>query len=144
MRLTGRSSRYASPVSVALRTCTYIASKLEPPRLQPYNLVQGGRRYCKSPASFCPNLESPVCRKKGDFTPDEDLYPVSIVPFNKLANLDVHCFGRTSGLKGGRVGAAMSFVKIYGRTTFSQSWTVIGEFGGKQSSVGDHLPLHIC
>lgn len=103
--------------------------KLESPRLQPYNLVQGGRRYCKSPSSFRPSLENPVCRLSEQYTAEEDLYPTHVASSTTLANLNVHCFGRTSGLKTGRIGAVMSFVRIRGRATYSSSWAVEGDFG---------------
>ncbi|KAI5209486.1 hypothetical protein E4T39_00714 [Aureobasidium subglaciale] len=103
--------------------------ELDPPRLQPYNLIQGGRRHCKSPVSFKPDLKPPVCRRSNLYTADEDWYPTEIVPATNLANLEVHCLGRTSGLKTGVIGAAMSFVKIKGRRNFSLSWTVVGDFG---------------
>lgn len=60
----------------------------------------------------------------------EDLYPVGVQPNEKLGGLQVHCVGRTSGLSEGVITRKMSFVKIHGRTTFSASWAVIGDFGG--------------
>lgn len=98
--------------------------------MQPFNLIQGGRRYCDAKATFLPALEDPVCRQSELFTAKEDLYPIDIMPANQLANLEVHCFGRTSGLQSGTIGAGMSFVKIRGRRNFSSSWSVIGQFGG--------------
>jgi hypothetical protein len=102
---------------------------LDPPRLQPYNLIQGGRRHCKSPVSFVPVLKPPVSRCNNLYTAEEDWYPTEIIPSSSLANLSVHCLGRTSGLKTGIVSAAQSFVKIKGRRNFSLSWTVVGDFG---------------
>ena len=102
---------------------------LDPPRLQPYNLIQGGRRHCKSPVSFIPDLKPPVSRRNNLYSADEDWYPTSIIPSSQLANLSVHCLGRTSGLKTGIISAAQSFVKIKGRRNFSLSWTVVGDFG---------------
>ncbi|GAB7343351.1 hypothetical protein MBLNU457_1396t1 [Dothideomycetes sp. NU457] len=156
--------------------------ELEPPRLQPHNLVLGGRRHCTMKPSFCPPLESPVLRSptgvghaterdfeldgalvasphtwadtsantsddhsadlwadqsaetplgtsKDTYPIEQDLYPCSILPTASLPNTSVLSFGRTSGLSTGRISAAMSFVKIAGRTTFSHSWSVVGEFG---------------
>lgn len=60
---------------------------------------------------------------------EQDLYPCSILPTSSLPNASVLSFGRTSGLSTGRISAAMSFVKIAGRTTFSHSWSVVGDFG---------------
>ncbi|KAF2492836.1 hypothetical protein BU16DRAFT_514066 [Lophium mytilinum] len=103
--------------------------KLDKDRLQPYNLIQGGRRFCPSaaPPEMCPNLAEPVCRRH--FKPEEDEYPSQVAAADGLGGLGVHCFGRTSGLKGGVVGAAMSSVRIYKRKTFSRSWHVVGGFG---------------
>jgi len=114
--------------------------ELHPPRLQPHNLVLGGRRYCTTKPAFCPPLESPVLRSPISDAPEfdapevsypveQDLYPCSIMPISSLPNTPVLSFGRTSGLSTGRISAAMSFVKIAGRTTFSHSWNVVGDFG---------------
>lgn len=35
--------------------------ELQPPRMQRFNVIQGGKRYCKKTADFCPNLDDPVC-----------------------------------------------------------------------------------
>lgn len=111
--------------------------KLEDDRLQPFNLVQGGKRFSvdDGPATapdFCPRLVEPICRK--GFSSEEDEYPNQFVPAAALGSLAVHCYGRTSGLKGGVVGSAMSSVRIYGRKTFSRSWHVAGGFGGTTTS----------
>jgi hypothetical protein len=105
--------------------------KLDKERLQPYNLVQGGRRFCSksaAPMDMCPNLAEPVCRRH--YKLEEDEYPSQVAAADGLGGEGVHCFGRTSGLKGGVVGAAMSSVRIYKRKTFSRSWHVVGGFGG--------------
>ncbi|KAF1973926.1 hypothetical protein BU23DRAFT_553903 [Bimuria novae-zelandiae CBS 107.79] len=106
--------------------------KLNDARLQPYNLVQGGRRFCAT-SSFDPaqreisaKLEQPVTRRH--YTADEDEYPNGVAS-GHLGGLSVHCFGRTTGLQGGMVGHAMSSVRIYRRKTFSRSWHVAGGFG---------------
>ncbi|OCK79230.1 hypothetical protein K432DRAFT_355339 [Lepidopterella palustris CBS 459.81] len=102
--------------------------KLKDDRLQPYNLVQGGRRFCPtSEPELCPKLLEPVNRR--NYKPEEDEYPSQVAKAEGLGGLGVHCFGRTSGLKGGVVGAAMSSVRIYRRKTFSRSWHVVGGFG---------------
>ncbi|KAL1296704.1 hypothetical protein AAFC00_000179 [Neodothiora populina] len=112
--------------------------ELDPPRLQNYNLVQGGRRYYSDASSgtdACnkvtvqPDLKTPVCRQEGVYGPKDDLYPMNIVASQELAGLDVQCFGRTSGLARGTINAYMSFVKIRGRRTFSACWSVMGGFG---------------
>lgn len=114
--------------------------KLNEDRLQPYNLVQGGRRFCfnrtlePDQRKISEKLEQPVSRRH--YTPDEDEYPNGVASADNLGGLNVHCFGRTTGLQGGMVGPAMSSVRIYRRKTFSRSWHVAGGFGGKHT-----LPL---
>jgi len=107
--------------------------KLNEDRLQPYNLVQGGRRFCfnriieQDQREISAKLEHPVSRRH--YTPEEDEYPNGVASADSLGGLNVHCFGRTTGLQGGMVGSAMSSVRIYRRKTFSRSWHVAGGFG---------------
>lgn len=107
--------------------------KLNDDRLQPYNLVQGGRRFCATSSvdqaqrEISGKLEQPVTRRH--FTANEDEYPNGVASATALGGLSVHCFGRTTGLQGGMVGHAMSSVRIYRRKTFSRSWHVSGGFG---------------
>jgi hypothetical protein len=102
--------------------------KLKEDRLQPYNLVQGGKRFASnSHLNYCPNLLEPVCRQ--GYAVEEDEYPVKIANSDELGNLHVHSFGRTTGLRAGIVGPAMSAVRVKMRRTFSRSWHVLGEFG---------------
>ncbi|KAL1606242.1 hypothetical protein SLS60_003644 [Paraconiothyrium brasiliense] len=107
--------------------------KLNDHRLQPYNLVQGGRRFCATSAidpsqrEISAKLEQPVTRRH--YTAAEDEYPNGVASATSLGGLSVHCFGRTTGLQGGMVGHAMSSVRIYRRKTFSRSWHVAGGFG---------------
>lgn len=79
--------------------------ELLPPRIHHFNIIKGGSRYC---------------------TTDR---PTSVRNSGDLACAKVHCLGRTSGLKTGVVSSTMELVKIYGRHTFSASWTIAGEFG---------------
>ncbi|KAI9769330.1 MAG: hypothetical protein M1839_003753 [Geoglossum umbratile] len=98
-------------------------------RLQPYNLIQGGKRFCpEHKPDFVPKLVPPVNRHN-EFAPEEDLYPTRVAKTEDLSQLKVHCLGRTSGLQGGVISAAMSSLKIYGRKTYSRSWHVVGRFG---------------
>jgi hypothetical protein len=53
----------------------------------------------------------------------------TITPLTKLSGLRVHCRGRSSGFKKGRISQAMALVKLHGRTSFSTSWCVEGGFG---------------
>ena len=112
--------------------------KLDEDRLQPYNVVPGGKRYFKKARqpTFI-ELRHPVCRI--NYGPEEDEYPSETANSEDLGGLRVHCLGRTSGLRGGVVGRAMSLVRIYQRKTFSRSWHVVGGFGG-MSILYTYLP----
>lgn len=86
--------------------------ELVPPRAHPYNVIGGGTKYCTS-------IKSQGC----------DTCPVAIRSSSELACAKVHCIGRTSGLGSGTISTSMELVKIHGRSTFSASWTVDGNFG---------------
>ncbi|KAH9845415.1 hypothetical protein Tdes44962_MAKER06621 [Teratosphaeria destructans] len=86
--------------------------ELVPPRTYPYNVVRGGSRFCA------------VANKKNGH-----VYPTAIRSSTELACDKVHCLGRTSGLASGVMSSSMELVKIHGRSTFSASWTVSGDFG---------------
>ena len=86
--------------------------ELIPPRVHPFNIVRGGGRYCASSASTHGNT-----------------FPTAIRKSSELACAPVHCIGRTSGLASGVTSSTMEVVKIRGRSTFSASWTVSGDFG---------------
>ncbi|KAF2795563.1 hypothetical protein K505DRAFT_360085 [Melanomma pulvis-pyrius CBS 109.77] len=102
--------------------------KVDPARLQLYNIVQGGRRFSpESKPEVPPPFEEPILRRH--YTQEEDEYPMEVVPADSLGGLDVHCFGRTTGLQGGRIGPSMTSLRIYRRKTFSRSWYVTGGFG---------------
>ncbi|KAF2673760.1 hypothetical protein BT63DRAFT_368139 [Microthyrium microscopicum] len=104
--------------------------KLNKDRLQPCNLIQGGKRYCRKRSDVrdvSSRLVEPVNR--GGYQPDEDEFPTQVAKSEQLSNLSVHCFGRTSGLQGGVIGNAMASVRIYKRRSFSRSWFVMGDFG---------------
>ncbi|KZM21924.1 uncharacterized protein EKO05_0000422 [Ascochyta rabiei] len=106
--------------------------KLNDERMQPYNVCQGGRRFAfgsmkPDQREISSKLEEPVNRRH--YQPAEDEYPNGVASADSLAGLNVHCFGRTTGLQGGMVGHAMSSVRIYRRKSFSRSWHVAGGFG---------------
>ena len=106
--------------------------ELSDDRLQPQNVVPGGRRHCSSTHVVSrrnasnrgggPSLREPVCRKPYDA--EEDHYPTTVLPSKDLAERDVHSLGRTSGLATGTISCFMEFVKMSGRRTWSESWTV--------------------
>lgn len=56
-----------------------------------------------------------------------------VAHMEELGGLRVHCCGRTSGLQSGRISPAMTLVKLHGRESFSSSFCVDGNFGGKAS-----------
>ncbi|KAL1799603.1 hypothetical protein ACET3X_003640 [Alternaria dauci] len=106
--------------------------KLKENRLQPYNVCQGGRRFCMGSMTpeqraIASKLEKPVNRR--NFSPEEDEYPNGVAPTSSLGGMSVHCFGRTTGLQGGMISSVMSAVRIYHRKSFSRSWHVAGGFG---------------
>ncbi|RAR10551.1 ATP binding protein [Stemphylium lycopersici] len=106
--------------------------KLKDDRLQPYNICQGGRRFCignmtPEQRAIASKLTTPVDRRQ--YRPEEDEYPNGVAPASSLGGLNVHCFGRTTGLQGGMISSVMSAVRIYHRKSFSRSWHVAGDFG---------------
>ncbi|EHL00512.1 hypothetical protein M7I_3598 [Glarea lozoyensis 74030] len=72
------------------------------------NNIQNGARFCQL--------------KEGE-------YPTAVAPHQDLADLQVHCMARTSGLQQGRILPGMTIVKIYGRQTPSSSYQVAGKLG---------------
>ena len=106
--------------------------KLNETRLQPYNICQGGRRFCfksmePDQQEIANKLHQPIDRRH--YSPEEDEYPNGVAKADSLGGMNVHCFGRTTGLQGGMINPAMSSVRIYRRKTFSRSWSVAGGFG---------------
>ena len=124
--------------------------RLDKERLQPHNVVPGGRRHCTTitarthpvtrrnalqPSTVStPPLLEPVCRKP--YPPEEDLYPTTILHSDDLSERAVHSVGRTSGLATGQISSYMEFVKMSGRRTWSESWTVRSERGEPPAADG--------
>lgn len=86
--------------------------ELLPPRVHPYNVIRGGKKFCDTSSRSGP-----------------DCFPVSIKGSAELAGARVHCLGRTSGLASGVISSSMELLKLHGRSTFSASWTAHGGFG---------------
>jgi hypothetical protein len=86
--------------------------ELLPPRVHPYNVIRGGKKFCDAASRSGP-----------------DCFPVSIKRSAELAGARVHCLGRTSGLASGVISSSMELLKLHGRSTFSASWTAHGGFG---------------
>jgi len=66
---------------------------------------------------------------QGSHNPRAGALLTTIAPLSKLSGLPVHCRGRSSGFKTGRISQALSLVKMHGRRSFSSSWCVEGGFG---------------
>ena len=110
--------------------------KVKQDRLQPHNLIQGGRRHCShgdGNSAIAKNLIHPVDRAP-EFNEEEDLYPNEVAGMYDLGNLKVHGLGRTSGLRDGIISPSMSAVRVTGRRTASISWRVFGGFGSTYSN----------
>lgn len=90
--------------------------ELLPPRIHPYNVIRGGKKFCDNNISTS-NKNATDC------------YPISIKGSTELAGAKVHCLGRTSGLASGVISSSMELLKLHGRSTFSASWTAHGAFG---------------
>ena len=54
-----------------------------------------------------------------------------VAKIEDLGGTQVHCCGRTSGFQSGQISRAMTLVKMHGRQSFSTSFSVDGNFGGK-------------
>ena len=65
------------------------------------------------------------------------LFLNQVTRMEELGGLQVHCCGRTSGLQSGQISKAMTLVKLHGRHSFSTSFCVNGNFGGKKCTTTD-------
>lgn len=74
----------------------------------------------------------------------ETLQPSSVVPFTSLPGLEVQCMARTSGLQTGHIMPALTSVKIFGRSSASQTYQVSGSSPSSLTTPrGNTLPLGI-
>jgi hypothetical protein len=92
---------------------------IKPDRLQPWNIVRGGQRFRTSKDIIQPPIKEPMHV--------EDEFPMEVADADSLGGLDVHCFGRTTGLRNGKIDPKMSMVKFHRRKNSSISWTVKGD-----------------
>ena len=104
--------------------------KISETRMLTHNVVQDGARYCRSArtkdsASTYPSKAEPAA------APNSNSYPCQVMKAKDLGGLQVHAFGRTSGLQTGMILPAMRMVRMPGRSFASHSWHVRGNFGGK-------------
>lgn len=81
-----------------------------------------------------PRSQGPSMRRRSErepTAPSKPIYLNSVARMEDLGGLQVHCCGRTSGLQPGQISKAMTLVKLHGRQSFSVSFCVDGNFGGK-------------
>ncbi|KOS21782.1 hypothetical protein ESCO_001546 [Escovopsis weberi] len=75
------------------------------------------------------------------------LRPTSVAPWSALPGMEVQCIARTSGLQAGRILPALTSVKIYGRTSPSHAYQVVGTASpparGARSDSQPSVPLGI-
>lgn len=90
-------------------------------RAQAQNIVQGGACYFKSSLS---------AESRNENISTSHSYPRGVMSATNLGGLQVHAFGRTSGLQSGTILPNMRMVKMPGRCFASHSWHVKGNFGG--------------
>jgi len=102
--------------------------KLNDERLQPFNIVAGGRRFSRpTHRQSPPILREPVCRKP--YKANEDLFPWRIVTMEEFEDFAVHVFGRTSGLVSGAMFKDPFRVRFPGRRRSSAVWAITGRLG---------------
>lgn len=103
--------------------------KINETRMQTHNIIHGGARYCKSAN---PEVETAITLVQSGRKPSApDSYPCEVMNAKQLGGLQVHAFGRTSGLQTGTILPAMRMVRMPGRSFASHSWHIRGNFGGK-------------
>ena len=99
-----------------LHEIDWLLMNIKDTRRRERNIVTGASRHC---------IKSP--------TTETSSYPCQIVGQEELGGLPVHALGRTSGLQAGKILDTMTFVKMPGRTSYSQAWAMQSlDFGGKQ------------
>lgn len=103
----------------------WLLMKLDDERLQPYNVIAGGKRFCPEESLFTyrPKLLEPVCRQ--DHPAREDSYPRRIMGSGQLSGLDVHCIGRTSGLAQGKISQRMRWVRPRSANLLTHSLPIV-------------------
>ncbi|KAK4225160.1 hypothetical protein QBC38DRAFT_269905 [Podospora fimiseda] len=86
-------------------------------RLPPGNIIP----FVGGPSSPIATLQPAESR-----IPTSNVSPTNIVPSSSLPGLEVQCMARTSGLQTGLILPAIASVKMYGRTSPSQTYQVSG------------------
>ncbi|KAL8829128.1 MAG: hypothetical protein Q9191_002179 [Dirinaria sp. TL-2023a] len=110
--------------------------EVEQHRARTANFIAGGARHC----DHVTTARTPENETKAS-------YPCNVAKADELGGLHVHALGRTSGLQAGRILPIMSMIKLPGRISSSQSWTVMGNFGAGGDSgawVIDNASNRVC
>ena len=108
--------------------------KINETRMLAHNIVQGGGRYCRL-AETIDSASANPCKAEKTAASDTNSYPCQVMKAKDLGGLQVHAFGRTSGLQTGMILPAMRMVRMPGRSFASHSWHVKGNFGGMVHSI---------
>lgn len=105
--------------------------KIHQNRMDARNVVSG------RPAAAAAAQGSSRRRDQGQRTTGQEVVHLDkVARLEELGGLTVHCCGRTSGLQSGQISKAMTLVKMHGRHSFSTSFCVDGNFGGKTALAG--------
>lgn len=99
--------------------------KVDDARMDPRNIV------------FDSSTLSALRPGTGRVTQPRPIFLGQVARMEELGGLQVHCCGRTSGLQTGQISKAMTLVKLCGRHSFSTSFSVNGNFGGKRRISAD-------
>ncbi|KAG5984998.1 hypothetical protein E4U55_002105 [Claviceps digitariae] len=89
--------------------------------------------------------EPSSCKAKSKLCHDlHKLRPTTVAPSSSLPGLEVQCIARTSGLQTGRISAALTTVKIYGRCSPSHTYQVASTpSSNARTSMSSDLPLGV-
>lgn len=104
--------------------------KVHENRMREKNVVTGGALHCESKLSQQAKTLDREAINKASIR-ESASYPCQVVKTEELGGLRVHALGRSSGLQTGVILPAMTMVKMPGRISFSHSWQVKGNFGGR-------------
>lgn len=110
--------------------------KINEDRMDPRNVIFNGAK-----AAGCQT--GPQRRRRANNTTtnqEPPIYLSKVARVEDLGGLKVHCCGRTSGLQSGQISKAMTLVKMRGRQSFSTSFCVDGNFGGKSLELPTTFP----
>ncbi|KAF2787482.1 hypothetical protein K505DRAFT_379556 [Melanomma pulvis-pyrius CBS 109.77] len=109
--------------------------KISPERLQAYNIIQGGKKFCKKKA-FAPEL--PLHHDYADLhEKNQHEYPTEVADSSDLGGRKVHWFGRTSGLQSGVIQDSKSKIRGMGPPGVIPFWDLKKIVQGNCAREGD-------